>query len=133
MTRLYEQALADSGVTPQQFAILAVMLEEARALTASDLSQRLGMERSAATRALERMETQGWVVTDADRKDRRTHPVRVSRLGRDQFEKGMRGWRRAEGTLRQTMGTEKVDRLWSLLEEVEAATASFDPDRARHR
>lgn len=129
VTRLYERALAESGLTPQQFAVLASLAYDG-ARTASELTERIGAERSTLTRALDRLETAGLVATGTagDRRERR---VLLTDAGRERLAQGVAGWRRAEGTMRRAMGAERVALLWELLAEAEAATGQYDPDRPR--
>jgi DNA-binding MarR family transcriptional regulator len=129
VTRLYEHALADSGLTPQQFAVLASLAYDG-ARTASELTERVGAERSTLTRAIDRLEAAGLVETGpaGDRRERR---VALTGAGRERLAQGVAGWRRAEGTMRHAMGPERVALLWELLSEAEAATTQYDPDKAR--
>lgn len=125
VTRLYERAIADSGsgLTPQQFAVLAA-LAEVQAMTASELTDVVGADRSTLTRALERLDASGLVV-GAPGTDRRERRFTLTTAGRTEFEVAVSGWRRAEGALRRAMGPDKVALLWDLLEEAEAATQTY--------
>ncbi|WP_186394966.1 MarR family winged helix-turn-helix transcriptional regulator [Stappia sp. TSB10GB4] len=125
VTRLYERAIADSGsgLTPQQFAVLAA-LAEVQAMTASELTDVVGADRSTLTRALERLDASGLVV-GAPGTDRRERRFTLTTAGRTEFEVAVSGWRRAEGALRRAMGPDKVAQLWDLLEEAEAATQTY--------
>lgn len=125
VTRLYERAIADSGsgLTPQQFAVLAA-LAEVQAMTASELTDVVGANRSTLTRALERLDASGLVV-GAPGTDRRERRFTLTSAGRTEFEVAVSGWRRVEGALRRAMGPDKVAQLWDLLEEAEAATQTY--------
>ncbi|SOC09825.1 MarR family winged helix-turn-helix transcriptional regulator [Stappia indica] len=131
VTRLYERAIADSGssLTPQQFAVLAA-LAEVEAMTASELTEVVGADRSTLTRALERLDASGLVagVPGSDRRERR---FSVTAAGRSEFEVAVAGWRRAEGAMRRAMGPEKVAQLWDLLEEAEVATTTYMQKKTR--
>ena len=129
VTRLYEHALADSGLTPQQFAVLASLAYDG-ARTASELTERVGAERSTLTRAIDRLQAAGLVET-GPAEDRRERRVALTGSGRERLAQGVAGWRRAEGTMRHAMGPERVALLWELLSEAEAATMQYDPDKAR--
>ena len=132
LSRLYEAALAGTGVTIVQFSVFAE-LERAGGLGISALAERLGTDRTTMTRTLDRMEGLGWVAVEkAD--DARLQRHAVTEVGRAVFRDAWRGWRRTETAIARAMGGERLALLWQLLGEAEeaarVATADADPARA---
>ncbi|MEI2385374.1 MarR family winged helix-turn-helix transcriptional regulator [Breoghania sp. JC706] len=119
LSRLYEAALVDTGVTIVQFAVFAE-LERAGGMGISALAERLGTDRTTMTRTLDRMEALGWVAVErAD--DARLQRHVVSAAGRAVFRDAWRGWRRTETAIAKAMGGERLALLWQLLGEAEEA------------
>ncbi|WP_170122011.1 MarR family winged helix-turn-helix transcriptional regulator [Breoghania corrubedonensis] len=119
LSRLYEAALADTGVSIVQFAVFAE-LERLGGLGISALAKRLGTDRTTMTRTLDRMEGLGWVaVQKAD--DARLQRHVVTEAGRKVFRDAWRGWRRTETAIAKAMGGERLALLWELLGEAEKA------------
>jgi DNA-binding MarR family transcriptional regulator len=101
LTRLYDDAFAQHGLTTTQFALMRNLAREGE-LALSALASRLVMDRTTLYRALGPLERQGWIeVYDADKGHKRL--ARVTDLGRARISEAETTWRR--------MQTEVFDRL----------------------
>ncbi len=127
LSRIYDSALAGTGVSIVQFAVLAE-LERAGARGITALAETLGTDRTTMTRTLDRMAGLGWVTVE-ETEDARLHRHQVTDAGHAVFVEAWRGWRRAETAIAKSMGGERLALLWELLGEAEQAArnASIQP------
>ena len=67
------EGLAD--VTPQQAAVLMVLFQARRPLTARELAEHQGVSQPTVGRFIKALEQQGWVTRDADPNDEPRDPI----------------------------------------------------------
>lgn len=74
------EGLAD--VTPQQSAVLMVLFQARRPLTARELAEHQGVSQPTVGRFVKALEQQGWVTREADPNDARAILIRPTRKAR---------------------------------------------------
>ena len=118
VTRHYEAWLGPSGLTGAQFSLLA-SLKSDPGLTATDLAERLAIDRTTLVRNLEVLERDG-LLTSA--KDGRARRKTLSKTGEKALAKALPLWRKAQDELVGKLGTDSWDdtrkRLRALREAV---------------
>lgn len=75
------------GVTPVQSGILFLLQQEARTMT--ELSRELGIDNSAITGLVDRLEIAGLAVRRPHPRDRRTYLIEITGTGRTAAEKAL--------------------------------------------
>ncbi|MEM7413509.1 MAG: MarR family transcriptional regulator [Myxococcota bacterium] len=130
VTQFYDQALRAEGLRSTQFHLLTVVGEEGP-VTIGQLAERVGAERTSVTRAVQAVETGGWVAVGPG-PDGRSKSVRITLAGRallDRVEpvrkKQEAAFRRAlEGVTSERFLDDLVhaaDRLQDLIEQGDEA------------
>lgn len=117
LTRLYDGALAEAGLTVTQFTILR-MLSRLGGASVTELAQATGHERSAMTRALRPLEEAGWVVSGAG-DDQRSRALVIADAGRAAIARAEPGWRAAQAAIDGRLDAAERDQLFALLARVE--------------
>ncbi|MEW5421523.1 MarR family winged helix-turn-helix transcriptional regulator [Amorphus sp. 3PC139-8] len=117
VTQAYEAALAESGVSIVQFAVLAE-LDRSEALTLSALADRLATDRTTLSRTVDRMSALGWTgsVPAQDRRERR---LNLTDAGKAAFAGALPAWQRVECTIARNLGSERRDQLWTMLKDLD--------------
>lgn len=131
VTQAYETALAGSGVSIVQFAVLAE-LDRSEALTLSALADKLGTDRTTLSRTVDRMSALGWIgaVPAQDRRERR---LTLTDEGKSAFAGALPAWQRVECAIGRNLGLDRRDQLWAMLQELDevlvaAEEASLDEE-----
>ncbi len=116
VTRLYDEALAATGLTVTQFSLLRTIsrLDEPYITT---LAEATGLERSTLGRNLRPLEKAGLVVFLPGR-DSRTRLVRLSRQGMRALDRAIPQWEAAQKKVAGLLGDGHVEQLTTLLEEL---------------
>jgi DNA-binding MarR family transcriptional regulator len=104
VTRLYDKALAPSGLRITQYPIL-VWLATAGPATMSVLAERLVMDRATLGHNLRPLEAQGLVTMTAG-EDRRSRVVALTEFGRRKLREARPGWRAAQEAFEAAFGCE---------------------------
>jgi len=112
ITRIYDAALAPSGVSAAQLNLLSA-IAAAGGARAVDLARLLEVEKSTLSRDLKRMEQSGWVRGDVSAKGGRRMSLtpRGSRLLVDVHH----AWEKAQAAAQDELGQETFTRLRSAL------------------
>ncbi len=100
VTKHYEAYLAASGLTGAQFSLLAA-LKVGPGLTATDLAERLAIDRTTLVRNLEVLERDGLLVSAKDGRARRKT---LSKAGAKALAEAMPLWRKAQDALIEKLG-----------------------------
>ncbi|SDA17042.1 MarR family winged helix-turn-helix transcriptional regulator [Sphingomonas sp. NFR15] len=109
ITRLYDEALAPTGMTITQFAILRNVARRGT-VALSRLAEILVMERTSLYRALAPLERLGWLaIADAGA---RTKAVTVTDAGHEALERAGAPWQAMQRRLIGAFGAEQ----WAALE-----------------
>ncbi len=115
LTRLYDEALAPSGLRVTQYAVLAT-LGRSGPIAVGRLAEELALDRTTLTRALGPLQREGLVRVDQG-EDRRRRLVRLTEAGGETLERARPLWRQEQGLMTAALGR---DRFAALLRELSA-------------
>ena len=102
LTRVYDEALADTGLTIEQFTLLvAVSLAESRTLTT--LAEHLVMERTTLSRNLRTLERDGLIDVRPDPADARARVAVVTDAGEELLGAAYPRWETAQRAASQVL------------------------------
>jgi DNA-binding MarR family transcriptional regulator len=121
ITARYESLMARSGLTGPQFGVLvALFLKEEWTLTA--LAGALLVDRTTLTRNLSLMEKAGLVrvKTGPDRRERR---ITMTSAGQGALTRALPLWKKAQESVAEVLGKERLARLVGELKSVSALLA----------
>ena len=104
VTRLYDQALAPTGLRITQFPILS-WLSAAGPMTMNVLADRLGLDRATLGHNLRPLRDQG-LVSMRYGQDRRSRVVALTEAGRQRLADARPFWRQAQRTFEAAFGPE---------------------------
>jgi len=96
--------LAPIGIKATQFVLLRA-ISEAEQIAQWQLSKDLSIAVETLTRRLATMRRAGWIELHSGT-DRREHLYRATQLGREQLERALPYWHRAQERLREQLGEE---------------------------
>ena len=113
VSRLYDDALHNSGLRITQLAVLA-QVRRSEPVTASELAAAMSAERSGTARDLKLLEAGGLVRARPRTTDRRAREYSLTDLGRSRLRKAAPTWRLAQAQAREYIGAEAVDDLVAL-------------------
>ena len=109
LSRLYDRWLAPAELSISQFSILA-LLDAHGQLKITELADRLSMERTSLVRALNPLQTAGWVV--AERPDSgRSFDVKLSGRGHKKLAQALPLWKSAQAAFERQVGRDRAVRL----------------------
>jgi DNA-binding MarR family transcriptional regulator len=125
LTQIYDQALAPSGLTGNQFGVLSRLYGAALGgedgLPLGVLAQRLGKHASTLNRDLKPLEALRLVTMADDAADRRVRTVRITARGRSQLQNAIPRWRKAQAQVREKLGSRATSDLKRALDDASAA------------
>lgn len=130
-TRLYDEALREHEIETGQFTLLATLHHRPMA-TQGQLAEALGMEPSSLTRNLAQLEKRGWVEKDCG-DDRRSRRLRITRDGRDRYQRALGAWRAVQQQMSARLGSERMQQLRQLVDETSSALQQDRPAAARRQ
>ena len=110
VSRTYDAALKDHGLTAAQLDVLMTLLTAARSVRRIELARALEMERSTVTRNLDRLVDRG-LVTAVDGDTPGEARVEVTTAGRQAAEEAADAWFSAQRAIRQQLGEDGVAAL----------------------
>jgi DNA-binding MarR family transcriptional regulator len=116
LTRLYDDALADAGITVTQLSQLN-SIRDLGSPTLTDLATATGLDRSTLGRNLRLLEKEG-LVSLCPGKDARTREINLTRAGINRLKKGGPLWHNIQADLTTRLGPEKRQLLNELLSEL---------------
>jgi DNA-binding MarR family transcriptional regulator len=109
LSRLYDRWLAPAELSISQFSILA-LLDVHGQLKITELADMLSMERTSLVRALNPLQTAGWVV--AERPDSgRSFDVKLSGRGHKKLAQALPLWKSAQAAFERQVGRDRAVRL----------------------
>ena len=109
LSRLYDRWLAPAELSISQFSILALLDAHGR-LKITELADMLSMERTSLVRALNPLQTAGWVV--AERPDSsRSFDVKLSGRGHKKLAQALPLWKSAQAAFERQVGRDRAVRL----------------------
>lgn len=103
MTRLYDEAMAGTGMTIQQFAILR-NIDRAGSVPLSRLADALVMDRTSLYRSLAPLERSGWI--ERDEGAARVKTVRLTPAGEAAMAAATPAWSAAQARVLDEFGSE---------------------------
>jgi DNA-binding MarR family transcriptional regulator len=122
VTRLYDDALAPTGLGVNQFSILA-RLGLVGPSTIQDLARLLVMDRSTLGHLLRPLEKRGFVKLEVSQEDRRSRMVALTPAGKAAVAKARPRWAVAQRCFESTFGKEAALEFRAVLKEI--ATAAY--------
>jgi DNA-binding MarR family transcriptional regulator len=120
--QLYDDVLAPSGLKATQHAMLA-QIERLQLPAMNELAEAMVMDRSALAHSLQPLRREGWVTFTADKQDRRSKRVALTKAGRAKLNRSRSLWRNAQRRFEAVYGAKKAATLRDLLQEI--ASISF--------
>jgi DNA-binding MarR family transcriptional regulator len=120
VTRLYDDALAPTGLGVNQYSILA-RLSQVGPSTIQDLARLLVMDRSTLGHLLRPLEKRGLVRLDASELDGRSRVSALTPVGRAVVAKGRPLWARAQQLFASAFGEKGALELRTALKQVAMA------------
>lgn len=123
MTRLYDRALAPSGLGLNQYSILS-RLDRLGPKTLQDLADNLVMDRSTLGHLLRPLEARGLLVMKPAPKDRRARVISLTAEGHALLCQARPLWARAEAEFQRQFGADATATLQQLLNT--ATRVTFD-------
>ena len=120
LTKLYNDALAPTGLRVNQFSILA-RLNLVGSSTIRALARLLVMDRSTMGHLLRPLERRGLVKLEVSEQDRRSHMVALTQPGKAAVAKTRPLWAAAQRRFESTFGKEAALELRSVLKEIALA------------
>jgi DNA-binding MarR family transcriptional regulator len=107
VTGLYGRAMAKTGLTQSQFAVLvAACLGGERGLSMSQCAKVLVLDRTSLTRVLKPLVREGLLRSEAGETDGRTKLLRLSSRGAQRLAKAFELWERAQAEFEAMVGPE---------------------------
>lgn len=116
LTRLYDDALAPTGLTVTQFSVMRT-LERLDRPTLNALSEATAHERSALWRTIQPLVRKGWIASDIET-GVRAQSLFLTPTGREKLVDALPMWRSAQTQVSDALGPGEAT-LIALLEEVE--------------
>jgi len=120
VTRLYDEALAPTGLGVNQYSILA-RLSHVGPSAIQDLARLLVMDRSTLGHVLRPLEKRGLVRLHASEKDGRSRVIALTPAGRAAIARGRPLWARAQRRFASAFGEKGALDLRMLLKQVAMA------------
>jgi DNA-binding MarR family transcriptional regulator len=122
ITQLYDQHLAEVGLTSSQYGVLS-HLDRLGSVGVAALAQAMVMDRTTLTRNLAPLERAGLVKIVSGQYDRRRKDLTLTPAGRDRLKAARPHWRRAQAAFEKHFGAEDATSLRSLLQAVPGGRA----------
>ena len=116
VTRLYDQALQETGIRSTQFAIL-VGIAKKQPLSVGALGDILGIDSTTLTRSLRLLEKEG-LIAISKRAEKRQRFLSVTAKGEQTLARSVPAWRAAQERFVATIGSEYWVALRSELERL---------------
>lgn len=102
VTKIYDESLAPTGLSVTQYTILST-LRHVGPMSMSELSHRLGTDRTTLTRTLRPLEASGY-ISNTPEADRRLRRVSLTEEGKATLRMAMPSWKRTQAAVRQILG-----------------------------
>jgi len=120
ITQIYDQALQPTGITINQFGLLAHLygasLASAGGLPLGALAHWVDMDPTTLNRSLKPLEARGLVRNSSDPGDGRVRLLRLTAKGHAAWRKAIPHWRQAQLQVQQALGAKPLQALNELLD-----------------
>ncbi|XWN34121.1 MAG: MarR family transcriptional regulator [Devosia sp.] len=117
ITSLYDEALADNGVSIVTYAVLSALSRE-EPLTLSALAERVGTDRTTLSRTVDRMRAAD-LLNACPGDDRRERHLTLTDHGRQTVAAAQQSWRDTATALEERYGASRLTALHELLADLE--------------
>src|SRR5215831_14717801 len=117
LTRLYDDALAPTGLGVNQFSILA-RLRLVGPSAIQDLARLLVVDRSTLGHLLRPLERRGFVKLEVSEEDRRSRMVALTEAGKAAVANARPRWAAAQRRFESSFGKEPAVELRTVLKEI---------------
>ncbi len=124
--------LIDAGVTEQQWRVLRI-LDEIGRVDATALANQACLLLPSLTRILQTLVEKGYVTRTASKIDRRRQVVAISKAGRRLLSDNMDEAQRIANRIETRFGTERLQKLLNLLNELDQMEFESQPGTAPRR
>ncbi len=114
VSRLYDAEIAQAGLKGSQYSLLSHVLAFGP-IAPSALADRMGMDASTLTRNLRPLIDKGWVLQGPGA-DARGRSISITLNGTAKHAEARQHWKRAQQTLNQRLGSERVAQLHQLMD-----------------
>jgi len=123
ITRLYDAALAESGLKVTQYSLLAKISRRGSA-SLQALANEANLDRSTLGRNIRVLQRSGYVTITEDRNDKRFSRIELTALGTETTETARKAWVACQTRIETAMGSEFQHQLNGMI----AALARLEPD-----
>jgi DNA-binding MarR family transcriptional regulator len=123
LTRLYDDALAPTRLSLNQYSIMSKLLRLGPQMI-QDLADLLVMDRSTLGHLLRPLERQGWLTIRVSDLDKRQRVIALTTAGMAHVKKAKRLWAQAERSFQSAFGEDRALSLRTVLKHV--STIAFD-------
>ena len=126
LTRLYDDHLAQAGVTTTQFSILRTLQRSGGAMSLANLADDLVFERTSLYRALSPLRRAG-LVTVRPAADRRAHDVALTARATRRIDEAMPHWAAAQRMVLDRFGADAWSKLALRLGDLTSVARTRQP------
>lgn len=113
VTDMYDKALAEYGITLNQFSII-INLNNMSMATTTELAQQIGLERSTLVRNLKSIMAMGYIENVSGENERNNH-LRVTSSGRHLLKLTIPVWQSVQDKISESLGSENAALLMDIL------------------
>ncbi|SEI70372.1 MarR family winged helix-turn-helix transcriptional regulator [Paraburkholderia diazotrophica] len=110
VTQLYDRHLARVGLKTTQFSIMC-RLRRRKWMTMKELADSMVMERTSLVRAIQPLQRDGLVFTEASRSNRRVLTVMLTSAGEERLKQAREHWHAAQQEFEERFGTQRAASL----------------------
>lgn len=129
VTRLYDEALAPSGLRVTQYSLLR-RIQRLSVASIGTLAAETELDRTTLSRNLKPLLDAG-LIEEAEGADRRLRPLRISGAGEAALRRAAPLWQEAQERVDRLLGSEEAELLCKLLGSLEeAASCTLAPTGA---
>lgn len=113
VTDMYDKALAEYGITLNQFSII-INLNNMSMATTTELAQQIGLERSTLVRNLKAIMAMGYIENVSGENERNNH-LKVTSSGRHLLKLTIPVWQSVQDKISESLGSENAALLMDIL------------------
>lgn len=113
VTDMYDKALAEYGITLNQFSII-INLNNMSMATTTELAQQIGLERSTLVRNLKAIMAMGYIENVSGENERNNH-LKVTSSGRHLLKLTIPVWQSVQDKIAESLGSENAALLMDIL------------------
>lgn len=113
VTDMYDKALAEYGITLNQFSII-INLNNMSMATTTELAQQIGLERSTLVRNLKSIMAMGYIENVSGENERNNH-LKVTSSGRHLLKLTIPVWQSVQDKISESLGSKNAALLMDML------------------